>query len=528
MAVTQYIGARYVPLFADPAEWDSTREYEPLTVVLHQGASYTSRQAVPVGIDISNDDFWVLTGNYNAQVEQYRQEVRAFDGRITANASAISSEVQARTDADTALSDRIDQNASNIGTEVQARTDADSALSTRIDQNASDISTEVQARTDADTALSTRIDQNASDISTEVQARTDADTALSTRIGTTESTVASQGVAIAQNTAAIAALSGATPLCLIVGDSWAAFDEGFSNWAEMLSSIGWDYVSYAVGGTGWNHQGGSDVIRRQNFAEQLEYAYTQMQTADRNRVAAILVVGGVNDGNVNSFAYAATKTAINTGASAINTIRNNRFPNVPIYAVINAPNYNYQTSNKAAAIMHSLATEFDALFYNNRIIPLPNVHWVPVASSGSSYESSGLHLSSTGARFFGGAIASALSGQVVNSECGFREQTFTASGLSISMSAYFNNGIMYLNLDTLTGNSTSANVDFNIPSGWGPIYNLLSIAHVPTLTLFTNGGANQFCWCRMTGGATIGISPKPSNATMYGGSIVVPLNVYGR
>ena len=33
MAVTQYIGARYVPLFADPMHWDSTRTYEPLTVV---------------------------------------------------------------------------------------------------------------------------------------------------------------------------------------------------------------------------------------------------------------------------------------------------------------------------------------------------------------------------------------------------------------------------------------------------------------------------------------------------------------
>lgn len=74
---------RYVPLFADPLEWDNTRTYEPLTIVLYQGASYTSRQAVPVGIDISNTEFWALTGNYNAQVEQYRLEVQHFDGRIT-------------------------------------------------------------------------------------------------------------------------------------------------------------------------------------------------------------------------------------------------------------------------------------------------------------------------------------------------------------------------------------------------------------------------------------------------------------
>lgn len=75
MAVTQYIGARYVPIFADPAEWTSTKQYEPLTIVLHQGDSFTSKQFVPVGIDIDNTDYWAKTGNYNAQIEQYREEV---------------------------------------------------------------------------------------------------------------------------------------------------------------------------------------------------------------------------------------------------------------------------------------------------------------------------------------------------------------------------------------------------------------------------------------------------------------------
>lgn len=87
--VQQYVGARYVPLFATPLQWDINTEYEPLTIVLYQGSSYTSRQAVPQGIDITNDQYWALTGNYNAQVEQYRQEVRRFDGRITANETNI-------------------------------------------------------------------------------------------------------------------------------------------------------------------------------------------------------------------------------------------------------------------------------------------------------------------------------------------------------------------------------------------------------------------------------------------------------
>lgn len=75
MAVTQYIGARYVPLFADPIEWTDTRTYEPLTIVLYQGNSFTSKQYVPRGISIDNEDFWAETGNYNGQIEQYRRDV---------------------------------------------------------------------------------------------------------------------------------------------------------------------------------------------------------------------------------------------------------------------------------------------------------------------------------------------------------------------------------------------------------------------------------------------------------------------
>ena len=89
MAVTQYIGPRIAPVFADPVEWSSTKQYEPLTIVTYQGNSFTSRQFVPVGIGIDNADFWVETGNYNAQVEAYRQEVLQTEELIRDNQQAI-------------------------------------------------------------------------------------------------------------------------------------------------------------------------------------------------------------------------------------------------------------------------------------------------------------------------------------------------------------------------------------------------------------------------------------------------------
>lgn len=122
----QYVGARYVPVFADPLEWSSTRGYEALTVVLHEGNSYTSRQSVPVGIDINNTAYWAETGNYSAQVEAYRQEVLAFDGRITANANAISAEARAR-------ESEVSKAMADIAAEAQARADGDNALALRMD-----------------------------------------------------------------------------------------------------------------------------------------------------------------------------------------------------------------------------------------------------------------------------------------------------------------------------------------------------------------------------------------------------------
>lgn len=108
MATNQYIGARYVPLFAEPYQWDGTKEYEPLTIVYDKGNSYTSRQYVPSGIDILDDQFWALTGNYNAQVEQYREEVITYNERINkaqnAADSATDKATEAKSAADNALS----------------------------------------------------------------------------------------------------------------------------------------------------------------------------------------------------------------------------------------------------------------------------------------------------------------------------------------------------------------------------------------------------------------------------------------
>lgn len=68
----QYVGARYVPKIM--GEWDKNIPYEPLSIVTYKGNSFTSKIPVPAKVDIGDETYWVNTGNYNAQIEEYRKE----------------------------------------------------------------------------------------------------------------------------------------------------------------------------------------------------------------------------------------------------------------------------------------------------------------------------------------------------------------------------------------------------------------------------------------------------------------------
>lgn len=97
MAVRQYVGARYVPKFYQNSQnplrsdWESNKAYEALTIVQYNNSSYTSKIPVPTGIGnpAQNPTYWVNTGDYNAQVEQYRQETVALGNDVGKNATNI-------------------------------------------------------------------------------------------------------------------------------------------------------------------------------------------------------------------------------------------------------------------------------------------------------------------------------------------------------------------------------------------------------------------------------------------------------
>jgi len=87
-----YVGHRYVPKIM--GEWDKAETYEGLSIVTNKGTSYTSKKRVPKGIDILDEEFWVVTGNYNAQIEEYRKNVKEISNNINKVTNEVNSIIE--------------------------------------------------------------------------------------------------------------------------------------------------------------------------------------------------------------------------------------------------------------------------------------------------------------------------------------------------------------------------------------------------------------------------------------------------
>ena len=191
---SMYIGARYVPIFADPVEWDDEREYEPLTIVVHNGDCYTSKCYVPKGAQLppypeGQTKYWVKTSDYNYQfadlkktvtdlsrlVEQFQKDNERFTELINGwNEKVIQWEKDMA-----AWGERLDTVESNVA-DLTASLNAEIARAKAAEQaNAAAIAQETADRKQAVSELDAAY--KAADAA-EAQARAEADTALSNRI----------------------------------------------------------------------------------------------------------------------------------------------------------------------------------------------------------------------------------------------------------------------------------------------------------------------------------------------------------
>lgn len=130
MSVTQIVGPRIAPYWADPVEWTSTRAYEPFTFVTYQGDSYCSRQDTPIGIDIKNDDYWVKVSDYNAQaVALQRSMTQTIETAETNMSNTVQTAKNNLTDVINTAKADMNQSVSDVNTAINtAKTDMNQSV----------------------------------------------------------------------------------------------------------------------------------------------------------------------------------------------------------------------------------------------------------------------------------------------------------------------------------------------------------------------------------------------------------------
>lgn len=199
---SMYVGARYVPKFAEPIDWDTERGYESLTIVTYKGESYTSKCPVPPGIDIKNERYWALTGAYNAQVEEYKNQVKDLSEQVTGFASDNREfrEKITQYDRDNAeMKNSVASNAARVDALAERVDNADAAISD-LQAGQAQAVTDIAALEAKDSDLQRQITSNDTDISA-LQAK---DREQDARLSAIETVNDAQAATLSQNTQDIA------------------------------------------------------------------------------------------------------------------------------------------------------------------------------------------------------------------------------------------------------------------------------------------------------------------------------------
>ena len=422
MSVREYIGARYVPLFADPIDWDSTKTYEPLTVVYNQGNSYTSRQYVPAGIDISNDTYWARTGNYNAQIEQYRSEVATFDDRITTNETNIT-DLQNATVGTEKLDDNAVTTAKIKNANVTTDKLADNAVTTAKIKNAN-VTTDKLAdnavttakiknanvTTDklADNAVTTAKIKNAN-VTTDKLADNAVTTAKILDANVTTDKLADNAVTTAKiKNASITNSKIAKGTLLIFSDSWGDFEAGFENWATNIAAfLNCEYKNYSIGGGGFINR-----VNGKNFFDMYNKAVNEVPSNEANYV---IIIGGTNDVNNGNTIASTTNQAV-TFCNNVTTA----WPNAKVYAMVGQPIAPYDLGISSTAKYmnnkHLTLNFLQSIVWNNgKVVPITGQY----SMGGTHFPSEllrtdGYHLNGSGRKAMESLLRNCICGNSFN------------------------------------------------------------------------------------------------------------------
>ncbi len=98
--MSSYTGGRIVP--RHDGTWDSTKEYEQLTIVLNtdDGVSYISRKKVPAGTELSDTEYWAVCSQFSRQVQILSNSLDETDAEVATLKKQVAANVSASTDSD--------------------------------------------------------------------------------------------------------------------------------------------------------------------------------------------------------------------------------------------------------------------------------------------------------------------------------------------------------------------------------------------------------------------------------------------
>lgn len=141
--------------------WNITTQYQAWSLVLDPETKFMmiALQPTPVGIDITNSDYWLLVAPFKIDTEFDNDSYNAIANKPVADKfDTVDESINALEGNVTDLQSTTETLGARITKEESARADADNALSSRITQNGDAIALETSERTSADTLINARID----------------------------------------------------------------------------------------------------------------------------------------------------------------------------------------------------------------------------------------------------------------------------------------------------------------------------------------------------------------------------------
>lgn len=86
--------------YADPIQWNITKQYEANTVVIDPatGTAYISTKPVPSGIALSNTDYWTVVFDLDALFSDLEQEMSDFKSDVNTEINSFKNEINAEID----------------------------------------------------------------------------------------------------------------------------------------------------------------------------------------------------------------------------------------------------------------------------------------------------------------------------------------------------------------------------------------------------------------------------------------------